>query len=112
MCRGFGTQWDVFFDQIEELATQVPTMVVVGNHERDWPGTHDRFLDAGYDSGETVMPSLGRSVQCPACWQLATTRAGLDSSGPAKWRCQGSACGLSEQADLCCDLQFGDQPIQ
>ena len=51
-CRGFGTQWDVFFDQIEELATQVPTMVVAGNHERDWPGTGDRFWDAGYDSGE------------------------------------------------------------
>ena len=33
-CRGFGTQWDVFFDQIEELATRVPVQVVQGNHVR------------------------------------------------------------------------------
>ena len=28
LCRGFGTQWDVLFDQAEPLSTLMPTMVV------------------------------------------------------------------------------------
>ncbi|KAK9800257.1 hypothetical protein WJX73_008466 [Symbiochloris irregularis] len=49
--RGFATQWDTFFDQIEGLATQIPVMVVEGNHERDQPLSQDRYLDQAWDSG-------------------------------------------------------------
>ena len=33
------TQWDVYFDQIEQIATSVPFMVAIGNHERNWPNS-------------------------------------------------------------------------
>ena len=29
--RGFGTQWDVHFDQFSDLATKMPVMTVEGN---------------------------------------------------------------------------------
>eukprot|EP00193_Tetraselmis_chui_P020184 CAMPEP_0177794908 /NCGR_PEP_ID=MMETSP0491_2-20121128/25918_1 /TAXON_ID=63592 /ORGANISM="Tetraselmis chuii, Strain PLY429" /LENGTH=546 /DNA_ID=CAMNT_0019317639 /DNA_START=179 /DNA_END=1817 /DNA_ORIENTATION=- len=48
--RGYVTQWDVFYDQIQPLATQVPWMTSVGNHERDHPFSGDRF-DMAFDSG-------------------------------------------------------------
>ncbi len=46
-------------DQIQPLATQMPWMTVGGNHERDWPGSGDRF-GAAYDSGGRPPP-LGRA---------------------------------------------------
>ena len=33
------TQWDVFFDQLGEIAATKPYMVCVGNHERNEPDT-------------------------------------------------------------------------
>lgn len=53
--RGFATQWDTFFDQIEQLANQVPVMVVEGNHERDQPLSNDRYLDQAWDSGVMLL---------------------------------------------------------
>ena len=50
-CRGFGSQWDVFGDQIQALARRMPWMTVEGNHERDYPDSKDRYLNQ-YDSGE------------------------------------------------------------
>ena len=35
-------QWDEFFDQKQPIATRVPYMVCIGNHERDFP-------NSGYD---------------------------------------------------------------
>ena len=32
-------QWDVYFDQLEPIATRVPYMVGIGNHERNYPNT-------------------------------------------------------------------------
>lgn len=46
--------------QVEELARQLPVMVVEGNHERDWPQSDDRFLDSAWDSG---MPPLTNNVE-------------------------------------------------
>ena len=60
--RGFATQWDVHFDQFQDLATQMPVMVVEGNHERDWPNTDDRFQNTATDSGgECGIPTHLRS---------------------------------------------------
>ena len=33
------TQWDIFLNQIEPIATRVPYMVCTGDHERDAPDT-------------------------------------------------------------------------
>jgi len=69
--RGYATQWDVFYDQIQPLATRVPWMTSVGNHERDQPFSGDRF-DMVFDSGgecgvpyelRTGMPHPGRGQQ-------------------------------------------------
>lgn len=35
--RGYAWLWDLFFTQIEPLASQVPYHVCIGNHEYDWP---------------------------------------------------------------------------
>eukprot|EP01118_Nematostelium_gracile_P011370 TRINITY_DN401_c0_g1_i3.p1 TRINITY_DN401_c0_g1~~TRINITY_DN401_c0_g1_i3.p1 ORF type:complete len:559 (+),score=114.40 TRINITY_DN401_c0_g1_i3:100-1776(+) len=46
---GYEAQWDVFLDQIEPIATKVPYMTCIGNHERDFPDTDSLFN--GTDSG-------------------------------------------------------------
>lgn len=48
--------WDVFMDQFEVLATKAPVMLVAGNHERDFPGSGDRFNTAS-DSGMLSLRS-------------------------------------------------------
>lgn len=35
--RGYSWLWDNFFYQIEPVASRVPYMVCIGNHEYDWP---------------------------------------------------------------------------
>uniref|UniRef100_A0A383VVS5 Purple acid phosphatase n=1 Tax=Tetradesmus obliquus TaxID=3088 RepID=A0A383VVS5_TETOB len=66
--RGYVTQWDNFMHQMEPLVSSVPYMTTHGNHERDWPNSGDRFIEA-YDSGgecgiplerRMVMPQAGR----------------------------------------------------
>ena len=49
--RGYGSQWEVFADQIQPLARRMPWMTVGGNHERDWPDSGDRYGSI-FDSGE------------------------------------------------------------
>eukprot|EP00300_Choanocystis_sp_HF-7_P006210 c14553_g1_i1.p1 GENE.c14553_g1_i1~~c14553_g1_i1.p1 ORF type:complete len:684 (+),score=149.77 c14553_g1_i1:197-2053(+) len=50
---GYLTEWDRFFAQIEPIATQVPYMTGLGNHERDWPntGVHFNGMDSGGECG-------------------------------------------------------------
>jgi hypothetical protein len=38
------TQWDNFFHQIAPLASRLPYMTAPGNHERDWPGSGDKWV--------------------------------------------------------------------
>lgn len=63
-CRGFSSQWDVFFDQIQPLTTRMPYMTVPGNHERDWPNSGDRF-PAQYDSGGECGVPYNRRLKMP-----------------------------------------------
>ena len=49
--RGYSSQWDVFFDQIQPLGRAMPYMTLIGNHERDWPGSGDRYPNGVIDSG-------------------------------------------------------------
>ncbi|PSC73699.1 inactive purple acid phosphatase 27 [Micractinium conductrix] len=68
--RGFGSLWDRFFDQLAPTVRRVPYMTAVGNHERDWPASGDRFpldqpvFDSGGECGipyyrRTRMPTSG-----------------------------------------------------
>eukprot|EP00244_Chara_vulgaris_P002338 TRINITY_DN1408_c0_g1_i6.p1 TRINITY_DN1408_c0_g1~~TRINITY_DN1408_c0_g1_i6.p1 ORF type:complete len:617 (+),score=86.88 TRINITY_DN1408_c0_g1_i6:193-1851(+) len=61
--RGYTCQWDVFFDEIEPIASRVPYMVSVGNHERDWPGSGSLFQVE--DSGGECGISYGRRLPMP-----------------------------------------------
>lgn len=50
--QGFAYGWDVYMDQVQPVVSKVPFMVVQGNHERDFPGTGDRYEDeTAKDSG-------------------------------------------------------------
>eukprot|EP00850_Spirogloea_muscicola_P012086 SM000077S21560 [mRNA] locus=s77:233943:242539:+ [translate_table: standard] len=60
--RGFQGQWEQFWKQTEGITQRVPVMITMGNHERDWPGTGDRFspyppldLDSGLPSVSLLM---------------------------------------------------------
>lgn len=64
-CRGYSSQWDVFFDQIQPLTTSMPYMTVPGNHERDWPNSGDRF-PAQYDSGGECGVPYNRRLKMPS----------------------------------------------
>ncbi|KAG2498630.1 hypothetical protein HYH03_003377 [Edaphochlamys debaryana] len=68
--RGYGSQWDNFFHQIEPIASVLPYMVAPGNHERDWPNTADMFgvEDSGGECGvpyehRFAMPQQGYDKQ-------------------------------------------------
>ena len=63
-CRGFSSQWDVYFDQIQPLVTKMPYMTTIGNHERNWPNSGDRF-PAQYDSGGECGVPYERRLQMP-----------------------------------------------
>lgn len=59
--RGFGALWDVYFDQLGPLARTVPYMTTIGNHERDWPGSGDRFVQQWDSGGECGVPYYRRT---------------------------------------------------
>ncbi|KAK9865860.1 hypothetical protein WJX84_011864, partial [Apatococcus fuscideae] len=44
-------------DQIEPLARSMPYMTAIGNHERDWPGSGDRFPSMYDSGGECGVPT-------------------------------------------------------
>ncbi|KAF3326283.1 putative inactive purple acid phosphatase 1 [Carex littledalei] len=51
--NGYLSQWDQFTAQIEPIASTVPYMVGIGNHERDWPDSGSFYgnLDSGGECG-------------------------------------------------------------
>ncbi|GMH34491.1 hypothetical protein BSKO_02325 [Bryopsis sp. KO-2023] len=54
---GYVSTWDLFMEGIQKVATRIPYMTSVGNHERDWPGTGDRYQGLSDDSrGECGVP--------------------------------------------------------
>lgn len=73
--RGYSTQWDNFYSQLEPIASRVPYMVSVGNHERNWPGSGDRWggfgiADSGGECGvahalRARMPYQGECAPVP-----------------------------------------------
>lgn len=61
--RGYASVWDEFFDQIQGIATAVPYMVCIGNHERDFPNSGSYYT--GYDSGGECGVAYERRFQMP-----------------------------------------------
>lgn len=60
--RGFSTSWDVYFEQLQPLASAMPYMTTIGNHERDWPASGDVFdgaVGAVTDSGVCQVEGRG-----------------------------------------------------
>jgi hypothetical protein len=52
---GYAGEWDEFFDQISPIASCIPYMVSIGNHERDYPGS-DSYFDGKDSGGECGVP--------------------------------------------------------
>jgi acid phosphatase type 7 len=42
--------------QVEPLVSHLPYMTAIGNHERDWPGSGDRFPSMTDSGGECGVP--------------------------------------------------------
>uniref|UniRef100_A0A1D1ZXW6 Purple acid phosphatase n=2 Tax=Auxenochlorella protothecoides TaxID=3075 RepID=A0A1D1ZXW6_AUXPR len=59
--RGYAVQWETFFDQLAPMLRALPLMTVIGNHERDWPGSGDRFGMAYDSGGECGVPYAART---------------------------------------------------
>eukprot|EP00931_Biecheleriopsis_adriatica_P050339 TRINITY_DN29139_c0_g1_i1.p1 TRINITY_DN29139_c0_g1~~TRINITY_DN29139_c0_g1_i1.p1 ORF type:complete len:569 (-),score=103.56 TRINITY_DN29139_c0_g1_i1:54-1760(-) len=61
---GFSAVWESFQQAIEPLASAVPWMVTIGNHERDWPasGSSEGDLDS---LGECGVPAMRRFPAVP-----------------------------------------------
>ena len=56
---GYESEWDRFMSQIEPLSSRAPYMTVLGNHERDYPGSGNDI--GGADSGgECGVPTEAR----------------------------------------------------
>jgi len=61
--RGFAYLWELFMQGIEPIASTIPWMISVGNHEIDWPTMpwHPTWSDMGNDSGgECGWPTYSR----------------------------------------------------
>ncbi len=61
-CRGYASDWDVWFDQFQQAFSRWPLMVGTGNHERDFKGTGDAFGDTARDSGAFRLGSPARGA--------------------------------------------------
>jgi len=48
---GYASKWDDFGSQIAPIATRMPYMTAIGNHERDWPGGIIAVEDSGGECG-------------------------------------------------------------
>lgn len=48
---GYASKWDDFHNQISPLATRMPYMTAIGNHERDWMGSVIPVSDSGGECG-------------------------------------------------------------
>mmetsp|Transcript_14566 Transcript_14566/g.19155 ORF Transcript_14566/g.19155 Transcript_14566/m.19155 type:complete len:623 (+) Transcript_14566:77-1945(+) len=48
---GYATHWDEFLHQIEDVASEIPWMVGIGNHERDSPDTSDIRNETSFYTG-------------------------------------------------------------
>jgi hypothetical protein len=60
---GYANRWEQFFHEISPIATQVPYMVSIGNHEYDWKGQPFKpyWGNYGDDShGECGIPYSNR----------------------------------------------------
>eukprot|EP00294_Goniomonas_avonlea_P015881 CAMPEP_0114553756 /NCGR_PEP_ID=MMETSP0114-20121206/7840_1 /TAXON_ID=31324 /ORGANISM="Goniomonas sp, Strain m" /LENGTH=573 /DNA_ID=CAMNT_0001738745 /DNA_START=7 /DNA_END=1728 /DNA_ORIENTATION=- len=55
---GYLGKWDSFMHAIQPIATQVPYMTAIGNHERDWPGTGS--INVRASGGECGIPTQSR----------------------------------------------------
>jgi len=61
--RGYSFLWEFFFNQIQPIATRAPYMVLIGNHEWDYPDQDFKpdWADYGIDSGgECGVPYFKR----------------------------------------------------
>ncbi|CAM9341268.1 unnamed protein product [Ectocarpus sp. 12 AP-2014] len=81
--RGYDAQWDEYMDQIKHVASAVPWMVGVGNHERDYPTTSESRVrqelsfftgtDSGGDCGvptafRFIMPGAAEEPMADSPW--------------------------------------------
>jgi hypothetical protein len=57
--------WEVFHDNIEMLSAEIPWMVTMGNHERDWPGTNSTKFGGMDSMGECGVPTMRRFAAHP-----------------------------------------------
>lgn len=74
---GYEAKWYLFDERMSVLGRQIPVMMGLGNHERDWPGTNS-FYDTSYDSGgECGVPAM---IRYPMPWSPSDPRQALDSS--------------------------------
>ncbi|KAF5834534.1 Metallo-dependent phosphatase-like protein [Dunaliella salina] len=60
--QGYGSQWDNFYTQMEPLASHIPWMMAPGNHERDFPGSGDRYEVVRDSGGECGVPYEKRAI--------------------------------------------------
>jgi hypothetical protein len=58
--QGFEYGWEVYQDMMAPLIANMPYMVVEGNHERDFPGTGDRYGSAKDSGGECGVVAAKR----------------------------------------------------
>jgi hypothetical protein len=74
---GYEAKWYLFDERMSAMSSYVPTMMALGNHERDWPGTQTNY-DSSYDSGGEC--GISAQVRYPMPWTPANPQSALDSS--------------------------------
>jgi hypothetical protein len=57
---GWAERWEQFFYQIQEVATQVPWMVCIGNHEVDYIAPYNNYMNSTDSGGECGVPFHAR----------------------------------------------------
>ena len=67
---GYESEWDRFMEMIEPIASRVPYMTSMGNHERDFP-LSGSTIGAGDSGGECGVPTQAR-FHMPTCPQPNT----------------------------------------
>jgi hypothetical protein len=57
---GHSYRWDAFMSQIQPVAAQLPYMTAIGNHEMDWDGSFNNYMNSNDSGGECGIPYNAR----------------------------------------------------
>ena len=96
--RGYESEWENYLSQIAPVASRVPWVASLGNHEVDWPDTMAAYPHAVDSGGECAVPSVAASGAFALEAAAPRRSSGETSSPPSRLICATRSSALRRQS--------------